>query len=97
MKLYTVLVVPTGVKSFKKLPESVREALKIELLKLENAPETHGKKLKGAYSKYYSLHCKHKNIEYRIIYSIYPDVEEVVIFYAASRENFYKELDRLRL
>ena len=97
MKRYAVVAVPTGLKSFKKLPESVREYLKQELQNLEEDPWSVGKKLKGVFSLYYSLHAKYKGVEYRIIYRVYPQNNEVVVFYAASRENLYKELERLKL
>jgi len=97
MKRYAVVAVPTGLKSFKKLPESVREHLKQELSRLEEDPMSVGKKLKGVFSLYHSLHTKHKGVEYRVIYRVYPENREVIMVYVASRENLYRELERLKL
>lgn len=97
MKRYAVVAVPTGQKSFKKLPEAVRAHLKQELSRLEEDPTTVGKKLKGVFSLYHSLHTKCSGVEYRVIYRVYPENNEVVIVYVASRENLYRELERLKL
>lgn len=38
-----------------------------------------------------------KNSDYRIVYEVIPEKLDIVIHYLATRENFYKELTRLRL
>jgi mRNA-degrading endonuclease RelE of RelBE toxin-antitoxin system len=97
MHRFTVYLVPTGTKSFKKLPDAVKTHLKQELQTLEVNPMQAGEKLKGKYSQFYSFHAKFKGVEYRVIYRAYPVQKEVIIVYAASRENLYRDLERLRL
>ncbi len=56
-----------------------------------------GEKLTGALSIFRSFHARLKNSDYRVAYQVMSKTSEVVIYYVSSRENFYKELARLRL
>lgn len=93
---YSLLITPTGQRSLKKLPKSLQKILLELSLSLKDNPLA-GEKLKGSLTFLRSLHTRIKNTDYRIAYEIIETKSELVIHYLASRENFYKQLERLRL
>ncbi len=88
--LYTF---PAGERSFKKLPRSVRKHILSELQVLCENPFT-GYPLKGKLKDFYSFHLKYKNIAYRVVYKVETASQSIVIYYASTRENFYKNLEQ---
>lgn len=93
---YSVLITPTGQRSLKKLPKSLQKSLLELVLSLKQTPFL-GEKLKGSLAFLRSLHTRIKNTDYRVAYEIVETKSEIVIHYLASRENFYKQLERLKL
>ena len=95
-RAYTLLISPTGRRSLKKLPKHIHQPLLEKTQSLQSDP-LQGEKLKGELHFLRSLHTRMKNSDYRIVYEIIPEKLDIIIHYLATRENFYKELTRLRL
>jgi len=93
---YTLLAGKTFDKSLHKLPLDVIKHIDDLVFQLEDNPKE-GEQLKGEFRHLWSLHTKLNNVQYRIIYSVNVVKREVILHYAGSRENFYKEVKRLRL
>ncbi len=93
---YTVLLMPSGKRSLKKLPKPIQKKLLNKALELKNNP-LQGEKLQGVVHFVRSLHTRIQKSDYRIAYEVLEKKAEVLIHYVASRENFYKQLLRLNL
>jgi mRNA-degrading endonuclease RelE of RelBE toxin-antitoxin system len=93
---YQAVTVPASRRALNKLPRPIRKQLVREVQKLEENPRL-GARLMAPWQNFYSLHTKLNNTHYRIIYEIDKRNRQVIIRYAASRENFYQELRRLKL
>jgi mRNA-degrading endonuclease RelE of RelBE toxin-antitoxin system len=83
-------------RAFKKLPPQIRETIRTQLFFLEDNPRL-GEQLKGKFRFLWSLHVKLENTEYRVVYRVKDREQVVELHYVASRENFYKEVERLQL
>jgi mRNA-degrading endonuclease RelE of RelBE toxin-antitoxin system len=93
---YQILTLPAAHQALKKLPREVREHILQTVALLKDHPQA-GKQLDRPWRTFRSLHTKYKNTQYRIVYEVGQERKIVVLRYAGSRENFYKELRRLRL
>lgn len=93
---YVLLVGNSFDKSLRKLSSDVAEHIENVVFQLEDNPRA-GEQLKGEFRHLWSLHTKLDNVQYRVIYSLDTIKREVMLHYASSRENFYKEVKRLRL
>lgn len=83
-------------RAFKKLPGSVQTFVKDQVFVLETDPLS-GQPLKQSFRHLRSLHMKHNNIHYRVVYRVNDVAKVVVLHYVATRENFYAEVRRLQL
>ena len=92
MNIYTT---PSGHKCIKKIKGDIKKHLLTKILQLKNNPYL-GEKLTGKHFLLHSLHTNYKGTQYRIIYEIRNN-EEIFVHYLGTRENIYKELDRLKL
>lgn len=93
---YQVNIVARAYRVIKKLPKDIQEQIKLESKPLTTDPYTTGKKLEGALSSYWSLRFQYKGTSYRIVYTVVPAKNEVLIYYAGKRENLYKILQRVK-
>jgi mRNA-degrading endonuclease RelE of RelBE toxin-antitoxin system len=93
---YELFTTPSGQRSLRKLPRNVREYLFEELQVLKTDPLT-GEQLKGALRSLRSFHTKLNNTHYRVAYEVKSKDQSIVVWYAATRETFYAELQRLNL
>jgi|SRR5579859_2008232 len=93
---YSLYTTPSGERALKKLYPKVREHLLNELQTLKTNPFS-GEQLLGEMRSLRSLHTRCAGTDYRVAYEVDEQEHAVVIRYAASRENFYKELRRLPL
>lgn len=91
---YTLLTVPIARRSLKKLPKQVKAHLIQQLQILTTNPQAGGQ-LKAPFTDLRSFHTKFNNVQYRVIYIIKSETHEVYILYASSRENFYKQINRV--
>lgn len=95
-KAYTLYLTKRFERAFRKLPPQVRVYIRQELLALERQPQL-GARLEGKFRFLHSLHLKFENTGYRVVYQINEARGEIYLYYVASRENFYAELQRLHL
>jgi len=93
---YGLYTTPAGQRTLKKFYPKVREYLFKELQALKTNPYL-GRQLEGDMRFLRTLHTKHAGTEYRVAYEVNEKKQAVIIRYAATRENFYKELRRLPL
>jgi len=92
----TVEISSAAFRKVKKLNKLVKEELFEQAKKLSKDPEAGGR-LKGKYKKLRSLRFVYKKVSYRVIYFFDKKKRKVLIAWAGTRENLYRELDRLKL
>lgn len=92
-ELYTT---PSAAKALRKLPGHVKQHLLKELQVLRANPYA-GEPLKGKLRRLRSLHTRFKNTDYRVAYQVREPEHAITIWYVASRENFYRQLEKLSL
>ena len=93
---YQLVTVPAARKSFKKHPREVRKSLIDRLEVLKTNPQT-GEQLERPWQTLRSFHAVLAGVQYRAVYEVDQRQHLIIIRYAATRENFYKELRRLKL
>ena len=91
---FAILTTPVGHRALKKLPQDVRKHLLREVDVLRANP-LGGQKLQGNMRALRSLHTRYKNADYRVAYEVKEKEQAIAIWYAASRENFYRQLEKL--
>lgn len=92
--MYQILIANHAGKKIKKFTKTLRQKIYQEASGLRKNPLA-GEKLKGGLSFLYSLHFRHKNTDYRIVYIISHKKKTITIQAVATRENFYKKLKRI--
>jgi mRNA-degrading endonuclease RelE of RelBE toxin-antitoxin system len=93
---YELVTVPAARRALKKLPLAVRKHLIDAIQPLIENPYL-GDQLQSSWRFLRSFHTVYRRTHYRIAYEIDKKNQRVIIRSAASRENFYKELRRLKL
>lgn len=91
---YQLLITPAAQRSIKKLPSNIKAKLLEEIRTLVVNP-MRGEVLRKEFKGLLSLHLKIVNTQYRVVYKVDNQACVILILYAATRENFYKELKRL--
>jgi len=86
---FTVLLHPKAAKSLKKVEEQTRLRITEKLRKLENQPEKAGKRLK--YSDFWSL----KVGDYRAIYEIDRNENQLIILFIGHRKKVYDDFSKI--
>ncbi len=91
---YELFAIPACQHALKKLPQEVQDHLLEKFQPLRNNPHSNPQ-LQGKMRFLRSLHTRYKNTDYRAVYEVDEKGKRIILWYAASRENFYKELRRL--
>ena len=91
---FALLAAPPAERAFKKRRPEIRQHLLMELQHLQTDPLA-GSPLKGKFQHLRSLHTRYHNADYRVAYRIEDHSKRIIVVYAASRENFYRQLERL--
>jgi len=86
---FTVLLHPKAVKALQKIEEPIRSRMREKLRELRNRPERVGKPLK--YSDFWSLRVG----DYRAIYEINRDKNQVVILFIGHRKKVYDDFSKM--
>lgn len=86
---FTVLLHPKAAKALEKIEESVRLRIIEKLRELRSRPERVGKRLK--YSNFWSLRVG----DYRAIYEINRDKNQVVILFIGHRKTVYDDFSKM--
>ncbi len=91
---YELVTTPAARRALKKLPRDVRIHL-IDILQNATPDPLHSPTLKAPWRFLRSFHTRYKNTDYRVAYEVKD--QQIIVHYAASRENFYRTLRQLRL
>jgi len=86
---FTVLLHPKAVEALEKIEEQTRLRITEKLRELRNRPERVGKRLK--YSEFWSLRVG----DYRAIYEIDRDKNQVVILFIGPRKKVYDDFSKM--
>jgi mRNA interferase RelE/StbE len=86
---FTVLLHPKAVEALEKIEEQTRLIITEKLRELRNRPERVGKRLK--YSEFWSLRVG----DYRAIYEIDRDKNQVVILFIGPRKKVYDDFSKM--
>jgi len=86
---FTVLLHPKAIKALEKTEEQTRSRITEKLRELRNRPERVGKRLK--YSEFWSLRVG----DYRAIYEIDRDKNQVVILFIGHRKKVYDDFSKM--
>jgi len=86
---FTVLLHPKAVKVLEKIEESIKPRIREKLRELRDRPERIGKPLK--YSDFWSLRVG----DYRAIYEINRDKNQVVILFIGHRKRVYDDFSKM--
>ena len=86
---FTVLLHPKAAKALKKLNEQTRSRITEKLRELGNQPEKAGKHLK--YSEFWSLRVG----DYRAIYEINKNKNQVIILFIGHRKKVYDDFSKI--
>ena len=87
--VFTVLLHPKAVEALKKIEKPVGSRIREKLRELEHRPERVGKRLK--YSNFWSLRIG----DYRAIYEIYRERNQVVILFIGHRKRVYSDFSKI--
>ena len=86
---FTVLLHPKAAKALEKIEEQTRLRITEKLRELRNRPERVGKHLK--YSEFWSLRVG----DYRAIYEIKRDKNQVIILFIGHRKKVYDDFSKI--
>jgi mRNA interferase RelE/StbE len=84
-----VLLHPRAAKNLKKIGEPTESRIKQKLLELKDSPEKAGKPLR--YSDFWSLRVG----DYRVIYQINKDLNQVIILFIGHRRKVYDDFSKM--
>jgi len=86
---FAVLLHPKAAQELNKIKEPMRSRIREGLTELRSDPEGAGKKLR--YTDFWSLRIG----DYRAIYEINRDREQVIVLYVGHRKNVYDDFSRI--
>ena len=86
---FTVLLHPKAAKALKKVDEQTRSRIPEKLRELGNHPEKAGKRLR--YSDFWSLRVG----DYRAIYEINRNKNQVIILFIGHRKKVYDDFSKI--
>jgi mRNA-degrading endonuclease RelE of RelBE toxin-antitoxin system len=92
--MFEIVVTQTAKKSAKKLPSTIREEIVKQSQQLKENPYL-GEKLSGSLHFLYSFHLTVKGTNYRFVYEVDVEKQQVVVHLMGPREGFYQRLKRL--
>ena len=86
---FTILLHPKAARELDKIKESMRSRIKGRLAELRDNPEEMGKQLR--YTDFWSLRIE----DYRAVYDIIRDREQVIVLFVGHRRNVYDDFSRI--
>jgi len=86
---YSILLHPKAARELDKIKEPIRSRIKEKLTELRDNPEELGKRLR--YTDFWSLRIG----DYRTIYEIKREREQVIVLYVGHRRNVYDDFSRI--
>lgn len=91
---YELFAIPACQRALKKLPQDVQHHLYTEFERIQQDPLS-SPQLQGKLRFLRSLHTRYKHTDYRAAYQVDEKQKRIILWYAASRENFYRQLHKL--
>jgi len=88
-----ITIVPTGKRALKKLPKSTKNHLIKKIKGLSKNPHA-GQPLTGI-SYLSKLKINYQGVTYRVAYLFKSKEKKIYIIHVSTRENFYRELERI--
>ena len=86
---FAVLLHPKAARELNKIKEPTRSRIRESMMGRRSDPEGAGKKLR--YADFWSLRIG----DYRAIYEIKRDREQVIVLYVGHRRNVYDDFSRI--
>ena len=86
---FKVLLHPKAVEALEKIEKPIRLRIREKLRELEDRPERAGKPLK--YTNFWTLRIG----DYRAIYEIHRDKNQVVILFIGHRKKVYSDFSKI--
>lgn len=86
---FTVLLHPKAARALEKIEKSVKSRIIEKLRELADYPDKTGKRLK--YSDFWSLRIG----DYRAIYEINEDKNQVIVLFIGHRKNVYDDFSKM--
>ncbi|MCW4035984.1 MAG: type II toxin-antitoxin system RelE/ParE family toxin [Candidatus Bathyarchaeota archaeon] len=86
---FTILLHPKAARELNKIKEPMRSRIKGRLAELRDDPEEMGKQLR--YTDFWSLRIG----DYRAIYDIKREREQVIVLFVGHRRNVYDDFSRI--
>ena len=86
---YYILLHPKAARELEKIEEPTRSRIKGRLTELREKPEELGKRLR--YTDFWSLRIG----DYRTVYEIKREREQVIVLYVGHRRNVYDDFSRI--
>jgi len=86
---FSVLLHPKAAEELNKIREPTRQRIRERLTELRGDPEASGKRLR--YTDFWSTRIG----DYRAIYEIKRDREQVIVLYVGHRRNVYDDFSRI--
>ena len=93
---YQLVTLPVVRRSLRRLPSDVRAHL-IEAMQVLCTQPLYGEALKQEWHFLRSFHTRYKGTDYRVVYEVDERGQQIILRYAASRENFYRKLHAMNL
>lgn len=86
---FTILLHPKAARELNKIKEPMRSRIKGRLAELRDNPEEMGRQLR--YTDFWSLRIG----DYRAIYDIKREKEQVIVLFVGHRRNVYDDFSRI--
>jgi len=93
---HQLVTIPPARRAIKKLSKPIRKHILDTIQVLVSNPH-HGKQLDGQWRFLRSCHTVYRRTHYRVVYEVDEKAKQVILRYADTRENFYKELRHMKL
>ena len=94
-KGYKIVTVPIARRSLKRLGLPVRNHV-VKAVQILIDDPLHGEQLQDPWKFLRSYHTIYRGANYRIVYEANTKQKEIIIWFAAPREKFYRSLRKLK-
>src|SRR5688500_4394155 len=91
--MYELFTMPSGQRALRRLDQDVQDHL-IKGLQVPRTKPDSSLQLKAQLRFLRALHTRYRNSDYRVAYEVDHKAQSIIAWYAAGRENFYKNLEK---
>ena len=93
---YALTMTSPARKMLKRLPPDVRKHV-IEKAQILSENHAAGEQLQGELRAFRSFHTVYRNTDYRVIYEVRHNLQEIIVRAVGARENLYRNLRFMKL